>query len=229
MVDRRVMEKDAATRTGLRIKAARTLTNLNQESFADRFKFSYPSVKNWELGRSIPRDDTVVKIIDALFECGVQTSRDWLLFGTGSGPNHIAEGFDGPSYQDLPKAEIADFSQEIAQFERVCVKNNMRPLVAVVSDDLMRPFFFKGDILGAESFELKALGSKSDLFFEYPYLVEISPNMFQPRMLSYNQSGSLKFWRTHQEGIVGEIKHPIVGKITWVRRSSKTPSANGNS
>lgn len=228
MVDRRVMEKDAATRTGLRIKAARTLTNLNQETFADRFKFAYPSVKNWELGRSIPRDDTVAKIIDALLECGVKTSRDWLLFGTGSGPNHIAEGSDN-TCADSPKTEISDFSQEIAQFERACVKHNIRPLVVVVSDDLMRPFFFKGDIVGAESMDLKALGPKSELILEYPFLVEIAPSTFQPRLLSYNQGGSLKFWRTHQDGVVGEIKHPMVGKITWTRRSSRTPSADSNS
>ena len=81
MVDRRVMEKDAAALTGLRIKAARVLTSLNQESFAEKFRFGYASVKNWELGRSIPREDTVNKMLDAFCECGVKTTRDWLLFG----------------------------------------------------------------------------------------------------------------------------------------------------
>ena len=112
MVDRRVMEKDAVVLTGLRIKAARVLTNLNQEDFAEKFKFGYASVKNWELGRSIPRDDTVGKILEAFHECGVQTTRDWLLFGLGSGPNHFSERDDNIS-QNSFKMETIDCGHEI--------------------------------------------------------------------------------------------------------------------
>ncbi len=229
MVDRRVMEKDAAMQTGLRIKAARVLTGLNQEVFADTYDFAYTSVKNWELGRSIPREDTIHKILDAFYESGVRVSRDWLLFGAGSGPNHVAETCETVSFADLRKPENIDFSQEITQFERACLKNNVRPLVTIISDDLMMPFFFKGDIVGAESVEMKSLKPNSDLYLEHPLLVEISPNIFQPRFLSYSQDGLLKFWRTNRDGIVGEIKHTIVGKITWIRRSSNGLLINSNS
>lgn len=212
MVDRRVMEKDAVALTGLRIKSARVLTNLNQENFAERFSFGHASVKNWELGRSIPRDDTVNKILDAFYECGVQTTRDWLLFGLGSGPNHIGERDAPDSVKSTP-----DFSQEIVQFERSCMKNNIKPLVITVSDNLMKPFFSKGDTIGAESVELNMLGT-IDSVSEYPFLVEISPNNFQPRLLSCDETGSIKFWRTNQGGIVGKIRHLWLGRIIWLRR-----------
>lgn len=220
MVDRRVMEKDAAALTGLRIKAARVLTNLNQEGFAERFKFGYASVKNWELGRSIPREDTVAKILDAFYDCGVQTTRDWLLFGLGSGPNHISENDDNLILSNSAKSDALDFSPEVAQFERACIKNNIRPLVVTVLDDFMQPFFFKGDVIGAESIELKTLTSNPDLSIEYPFLIEIAPSNFQPRFLSCDEGGALKFWRTHQKGVIGEIKHVWLGRIIWFRRAS---------
>jgi transcriptional regulator with XRE-family HTH domain len=221
MVDRRVMEKDAAALTGLRIKAARVLTNLNQEGFAEKFKFGYASVKNWELGRSIPREDTVHKMLDAFYECGVKTTRDWLLFGLGSGPNHIGEHEDN-LLENLTSAkpEVMGFSTEVAQFERSCVKNNIRPLVASVSDNLMAPYFFKDDVVGAESIELKSLGLKPQISIEYPYLVEITPSNFQPRFLARDARGAIKFWRSHKEDIVGEIKHMWLGRIIWFRRPS---------
>jgi transcriptional regulator with XRE-family HTH domain len=217
MVDRRVMEKEAVTLTGLRIKAARVLTNLNQESFAEKFSFGYASVKNWELGRSIPREDTVNKILGALNECGVDTTRDWLLFGLGSGPTHIGERNN--SYSMAMKSD-ADLTLEIAQFEKMCVRNNMRPLVVTVSDDLMAPLFFKGDVIGAESVDLKTVTLKTNIFVNYPFLVEIMPGIFQPRLLSCDEAGSIKFWRTQQASVVGNIKHTWLGKIIWIRRPS---------
>jgi DNA-binding transcriptional regulator YiaG len=219
MVDRRVMEKDAVALTGLRIKAARVLTSLNQECFAERFKFGYASVKNWELGRSIPRDDTVGKILDALHECGVQTTRDWLLFGLGSGPNHIGERDDSVNISSF-RTESLDFGHEIAQFERTCVKNNIKPIVVSVADDLMQPFFFKDDIIGAESIELKTFISQHKPLAEYPVLVEVSPNVFQPRFLASGIDGIIKFWQTYQGCVVGELKHHWLGKIIWFRRHS---------
>lgn len=219
MVDRRVMEKDAVALTGLRIKAARVLTSLNQECFAERFKFGYASVKNWELGRSIPRDDTVNKILDAFHECGVQTTRDWLLFGLGSGPNHISEYDDSVSANSF-RTETLDFGHEIAQFERTCVKNNIKPIVVSVADDLMQPFFFKGDVIGAESIELKTLMSQNQALIGYPILVEVVPNIFQPRFLASDIDGTIKFWRTHRGSVVGELRHLWLGKIIWFRRPS---------
>lgn len=218
MVDRRVMERDAVVLTGLRIKAARVLTKLTQEGFAEKFKFGYASVKNWELGRSIPREDTVGRILDAFVECGVKTTRDWLLFGLGSGPNHFDNTDEGIPLGTL-RSDSSDFGHEMAQFERLCTKNNIRPLVVTVSDDFMRPFFFKGDIIGAESIDLKTLMLKKESLIEHPFLVEISPRIFQPRFLSSSENGLLKFWRTHQGGLAGEIKHAWLGRIVWLRRA----------
>lgn len=221
MVDRRVMEKDAVALTGLRIKAARVMTSLKQEGFAEKFNFGYASVKNWELGRSIPREDTVSKIVDALLECGVLTTRDWLLFGIGSGPihTHLHERDDVVSAVSVGR-ELSDLGQEIAQFERSCIKNKTKPIVITVADDLMKPFFFKGDVIGAESVELKTLVSQTKPFVECPFLIEVQPSIFQPRFLASDAEGTIKFWRTHQSSVVGELKHMSLGRIVWLRRMS---------
>ena len=227
MVDRRVIEKDAAALTGLRIKAARVLTSLNQEAFAEKFKFGYASVKNWELGRSIPREDTVGKILDALSDSGVQTTRDWLLFGLGSGPNHISDSEES-AQSPMAKSDALDFTNEVAQFERVSIRNGIKPLVVTVADELMQPFFSRGDILGAESIELKSLASRNSSVVEYPYLVEIAPSIFQPRLLSYDQHSTIKFWRTNKDSTIGEIKHGWLGRIIWFRRPSKCSVMNSD-
>ncbi len=216
MVDRRGVDENDATQIGLRIKACRVLSNLNQESFANRFGIVLTSIKNWELGRSIPRQEAVEKFIAALTECGVLTTRNWILFGQGSGPRHgVNEISDSSSAQNRDDG----FAVEIAHFERACLKENRKPLVARVVDDLMEPFFFDGDVIGAEEVTIAELESLPERALKHPYVIEISPGEFVPRILCRDALNHLSFCRTIGNESVSEIGQSWVGRVVWLRRS----------
>lgn len=214
MVDRRLVDEDDVSKIGLRIKAARVLTSYNQEEFAEKFGFGHASVKNWELGRSIPRKDTFIKIISSLGESGVQVTRDWLLYGSGSGPTHSANASEmSPNAIGLDK--------EMAEFERWCKQNKFKSLIATVSDDAMAPFYFEGDCIGAVELDFNEYQKRSTLIakeIEAPFLVEIGAGNYQPRFLRYSQLGELKWFQSHHDKSVDEIKFKGLGKILWARR-----------
>lgn len=216
MVDRRVVPEDDMSKIGLRIKAARVLTSFNQEEFAEKFGFGYASVKNWELGRSIPRNDTFTKIVSSLADSGVQVSKDWLLYGSGSGPTHGAISYEPTS--SMP----ADMKQEIAEFEKWCNQNEYKSLITIVSDEMMAPFYFKGDYLGAIEIGINKYQNYSTAIakeIEAPFLVEIEAGNYQPRFLRYDSYGSFKWIQTQFGNFISDVNFNNLGKIMWVRRN----------
>lgn len=216
MVDRRLIDEDDVSRIGLRIKAARVLTSFNQEEFAERFGFGHASVKNWELGRSIPRKDTFAKIISSLGDSGVQVTRDWLLYGSGSGPTH-----GDPSNLGMSTSSTAGIEKEIAEFERWCKQNGQKSLMATVSDDMMTPFYFQGDYVGAVELDFNDYQKQSPAILkeiEAPFLVEIEAGNYQPRFLRYDRSGDLKWFQSAKSTVVDEMEFKGLGKIIWLRR-----------
>lgn len=219
MVDRRIVSSEDVARIGLRIKAARTLTALNQEEFAERHEFTYASVKNWELGKSIPRSDAVLKIVSALQHSGVSVTRDWLLYGSGSGPTHHRS--DEIS-SESPTSLEERLGREMQIFELWCYNSKKNPIVATVADDLMEPLFKKGDVIGAES-----LTSLSDYEKRYPeqcmtkeaFLTEIEPGYFQPRFLRKNPEGIIKYLSTNNGNHIHEITYTGLAKILWIQKA----------
>jgi transcriptional regulator with XRE-family HTH domain len=216
MVDRRLVDEDDVSRIGLRIKAARVLTSFNQEEFAEKFGFGHASVKNWELGRSIPRKETFAKIISSFGDSGVQVTRDWLLYGSGSGPTHG----DLSTGETVSNASLG-IDKEIAEFERWCKQNKHKSLMAI-ADDMMAPFYFEGDCIGAVELDFNEYQRRSAAIskqIEAPLLVEIEAGNYQPRFLRYDKSGDLKWLQSQQGNFVADLEFKSLGKIMWVRRA----------
>ena len=216
MVDRRLVHEDDSSRIGLRIKAARVLTSFNQEEFAEKYGFGYASVKNWELGRSIPRNETFAKIVSSLSNSGVQVTRDWLLYGSGSGPTHS----EGSS--EHVSSESTGFKPEIVEFERWCKQNKHRSLIAMVADEAMMPFYAEGDFIGAVELDIKDYRAYREAIAKEvsaPFLVEIEAGNYQPRFLRYDKSGLLRWFQAQQDKLVGDLNFNGLGKIMWVRKA----------
>jgi len=220
MVDRRIVSSDDVARIGLRIKAARTLTALNQEEFAERHEFTYASLKNWELGKSIPRSDAVLKMVSALQNSGVCTTRDWLLYGSGSGPTHHRS--DETISESLAAPEEGGLGREVQIFELWCYNSKKHPIVATVSDDLMEPLFAKGDIIGAEGIMSLVDYEKRNpeqSMTKIPFLAEIEPGHFQPRFLRRTSEGVIKYLCTNNGHQINEIKYTGLAKILWIQKN----------
>src|SRR5690606_48751 len=141
--------------------------------------------------RSIPRQEAVERFIAALADCGVVTTRNWILFAQGSGPRHECnERSDRLVNQNIDDS----FDVEISQFERACARENRKPLVTRITDSLMEPFFFPGDVVGAESVVIKQLESAPERILKHPCVIEISPGVFAPRILCKDADGHIRFY-----------------------------------
>src|SRR5690606_37218272 len=94
-----------------------------------------------------------------------------------------------------------------------------KPLVTRITDSLMEPFFFPGDVVGAESVVIKQLESAPERILKHPCVIEISPGVFAPRILCKDADGHIRFYRTIANEVVAEIEHSWLGRIVWMRRS----------
>src|SRR6266536_1534756 len=100
------------------------------------------AIKNWELGRIIPKSDGIENLIEAFAKYGVYVSFDWILFGNGPGPSYI-KPIKSPEeiFQDdmLKQLELFKISQRAL---------NLNPIIVEVADSLMEPIYSEKDVLG---------------------------------------------------------------------------------
>jgi transcriptional regulator with XRE-family HTH domain len=145
MADKRHFSLADLKSVGLRIKACRVLTGLNQEEFATKHSFSLPSVKSWEFGRVIPRLDGLQKLSEAFRVDGIFVKTNWMLFGEGTGPSF---GLDHLLNND---SEIFSFSalslKYVENFKAECKRNRQNPIITTIQDDEMSPYYRRGDIV----------------------------------------------------------------------------------
>jgi hypothetical protein len=134
---------------GNRIKSTRMLSGKTRKSFALESGISLPTLRFWEeppeSGRSGLTDKGADRLIEAFHECGIQCTKDWLLYGKGFGPKLI-------------KTDLSDFFEQIDFYldeEHALLKDienfketNLESIVAIIPDDSMLPLFASGDYVG---------------------------------------------------------------------------------
>jgi len=201
MSDKRHFSVSDLKGVGLRIKACRTLTGLNQEEFSLKHEFSLPSVKSWEFGRVVPRIEGLQKLIEALRADGIFVKINWLLFGEGTGPSFFLDSFDN----SLDTHDLSDSgSNYIEAFKLECKRSKQNPIIALIDDDEMSPYYRKGDITAG------VLVDDSDLKKAHQSLNGLTP------MLSILSNGNYAPRLVHimPEGIyISSIKTPHIRKL----------------
>lgn len=215
MSDKRHFSVSDLKGVGLRIKACRTLTGLNQEEFSTKHSFSLPSVKSWEFGRVVPRVDGLQKLIEALRVEGIFIKINWLLFGEGTGPSFFLEAIDN---SDVELASGPQFGANYIEiFKLECKKSKQNPIITTVDDDEMSPYYRKGDVVAG------VLINDDDLITSYqtePLLpmLSILPNgIYAPRWVHIMNEGvfisSIRF--PH----IKKLEPTSIGRICWHLRS----------
>jgi transcriptional regulator with XRE-family HTH domain len=198
---------------GLRIKACRTLTGLNQEEFSTKHSFSLPSVKSWEFGRVVPRMEGLQKLVDALRLDSIYVKINWLLFGEGMGPSFFLDSADTPAieYAVIGPQFNANF---IEGFKLECKKKKQNPIVSTVDDDEMSPFYRKGDVIAGILIDDEELKSNYyDADAHLPMISMLSNGNYGPRWIHVVPDGvymsSIKF--PH----IKKIEHASIARICW--------------
>jgi transcriptional regulator with XRE-family HTH domain len=112
----------------------------SRREFADKCGFSAATLQAWEDGRySVPKK-SMVKYIKTLFDCGIITSSEWFINGQGLPPRPVNKFSIGSlTEKDAILKEINFFETE-----------NKNPIITMIADDAMLPFFAIGDYVGGK-------------------------------------------------------------------------------
>lgn len=130
-----------------RVKRVRNLANLSRKEMCDCESLNVNTYKGWELARygGLPREGAF-KIVERVAREGVLCTVDWLLYGSGSGPQ-LQLGLSNTSGANIQQTQekVLNESQAI-QNEIIYFSKQFENTVSLkLSDNSMKPFYQSGD------------------------------------------------------------------------------------
>lgn len=125
---------------GERLKSVRMQLGFSRREFADKCGFSAATLQAWEDGRYPVPKKSMIKYVKTLFDCGLITSPEWFINGEGLPPRPINKfSLNSIAEKDAILREINFFETE-----------NKNPIITVITDDSMQPFYAIGDYVGGK-------------------------------------------------------------------------------
>jgi transcriptional regulator with XRE-family HTH domain len=197
---------------GLRIRAVRVLTGMNQQEFSEACSFNHTSLRNWEFGRVSPRKDAIDRLIESFQSYSIHVNKEWLIFGKGEGPIFT---------ESITQKKAVDpkLRNEFLAFKDTCAAMGENAIVAKVSDDAMSPHYCSGDWIGGIACSLKGLHEKANIqqFLDKPLLVKTSDKEFKIRRILHDGERWLATnERSHLlEKIVSDVAGIIVMHVSF--------------
>jgi transcriptional regulator with XRE-family HTH domain len=213
-VSRRISEEEVQ-RISWRMKSARMLTGLTQENFAQENDISLTSLKCWEMGRAVPRQEGVTNYLNAVKRHGIDVSFDWIFYGSGPGPTYL-EGTQlskrGPESNYL--------EEQIKLFQDQVRSKGLNPIILTVSDACMDPYYAVGDVVGGYYVALdKVLQKDSSLaIHSKPWLLGATDGSFILRFLVIADESNQIFYRENNTNPVKKLNSSLVGRVCWHHR-----------
>lgn len=202
--------KEEIKQIGIRMYASRILTGMKREEFAEKQSISCMSIKNWELGRVLPRQEAILSILNAFKEYGVIASSEWVLYGSGAGPNYFKTSTfeQKDNHQEL-------IEEQASVFKKVQRSKGHNPIVITVTDDAMEPFYLKGDIVGAIVLpnDLVKKEIQNSKCIRQPWLVASLTGDFIPAFIYFCSDKWFMNQVKNQELV--ECGPPTLAKIKW--------------
>lgn len=143
MVDKKI------TTTGDRIKSARMQLGYSRSAFENEFGISAATLQAWECNKYEITPKGIDRLVKALYKAGLATTTEWFMQGAGIPPRFIDN-----SSNILLQQKNTEFDPELTEDEIILKevtffeKTNPNPMIVVISDDTMEPFFSIGDYVG---------------------------------------------------------------------------------
>lgn len=211
MVNKRLSQEEIQ-QISLRMKSARMLTGLTQETFAAENNISPTSIKCWEMGRSVPRKEGISSYLEALKKNGIDVGFEWVFYGSGPGPTYIS----GTQVSKV-KPESDYIEQQIELFKKYQLSKGLNPIVTKVLDNSMLPHFKCGDVIGGFYVTIENIISQLPLneIHEIPWLLMLKESYFVPRFLMIPENKGSIFYRTNIDAVIKDFSAPTIGKICW--------------
>lgn len=208
----RRLSEEEVKQISLRLKSARMLTGLTQESFSLANDIALMSLKCWEMGRVVPRQNGIANYLSGIRKHGIEVTQDWIFYGSGPGPVY----FNGTQVE-RPRSGLGYIEQQADLFKKSCLSRGLNPILVTVKDDEMLPYFGKGDLIGGYYVETNELDKKdaSIKVFNKPWLVDINDNDIVPRFLIKEIKNGSFFYRSNVDQSIYPYSNSLVGKISW--------------
>ena len=123
---------------GERLKSARMQLNFSRREFAKICGFSAATLQAWEDGKYPVPKKSIIKYVEALFNCGLITTPEWFINGAGLPPRPYSKN------QVKTTSKNERVLKEILFFE----KENEDSIIVSIPDNSMLPFYDEGDFVG---------------------------------------------------------------------------------
>lgn len=132
---------------GLRLKRARQMAGYTRDMLAEKANVGKSSITYWEHAKSKPLSEkSMQKILAALEEAGVECSSAWILTGQDEPPRIKTKS-------DIILTSFSSTTSEIGHLSMIdemkyFSNSNPGSVICKIEDDLMAPYFVKGDFVG---------------------------------------------------------------------------------
>ena len=167
---------------GNRIKSLRMLTGCSRKIFSLKTQISENTLKIWEdpQKRKGLSKKGAIKLIEAVKNLGIECSLEWLLEGVGHGPSIINNQF-------LPETGEVSWGEEEAIFKDIEAfkKNNPNPIVVMITDGSLLPYYSYEDYVGGS----KRTGKDIDLLIGSICIIELDTGVLIRKILKKDANG----------------------------------------
>jgi hypothetical protein len=209
MVERGRFSIDELKGIGWRIKSVRSLTGLNQEEFSAHGDIPYMTLKGWELGRALPRQDGINRVLQSLAAFGIEVTTEWLIFGEGSGPIYRVKD----SSTQIAACEELDLTTKAFKSDQR--KKGKNSIVVRISDASIKPKFNIGDSVGGIIMSVKEVRNRysSEYINSVSWIIPTSDDGWGIRDIFFDKERL--FIKKTSSADISESSAMSIGKIVW--------------
>ena len=192
-----------------RVRNVRMLLGLSRKKFSETTGLSAATLQSWETGKHPLSNKGAKKLVEALDQLNISCTADWLLNGEGLSPRfHQAD----TQYWDLD----ARILKEVMYFEQ----QNPSPIVSIVCDDSMEPFYQIGDYVAG----CQLLPKHAEKLIGRDCIVTLQTGQVVIRRVQQGKDGLLNLFSLNLEtqaenAFISNCKIQRIAQVIWHRRT----------
>ncbi|MCL1077108.1 helix-turn-helix domain-containing protein [Parashewanella spongiae] len=203
------LPNDAYQTPPSRVKGLRMMLGLSRKNFEQASGVSAATLTAWETGKHPLSVKGAKKLVDAFEKLNINCTTNWLLSGEGLAPRY-----------HQPETECFELDARILKEVFYFEQNNPLPIVSIVSDDSMEPFYQIGDYVGG----CQLLSNKAQQLIGRDCIVTLETGQVVIRRVQQGKEGRLNLYSLNYEtqaenAFISDCKIQRIAQVIWHRRA----------
>ena len=199
---------DANQTPSSRVKSLRMMLGFSRKKFEEVSGISAATMTAWETNKHPLSNKGAKKLVEALNQLNVNCTADWLLSGEGLPPRILQTDHE---FWELDTRIL----KEVMYFE----KHNPSPIVSIISDDSMEPFYQHGDYVAG----CQMLPDKAEQLIGRDCIVTLQTGQVVIRRVQQGKDGLLNLFSLNLEtqaenAFISNCKIQRIAQVIWHRR-----------